>query len=379
MLEPNIFIIAGEPSGDIRAGELIKELKKCVPGASFWGIGGDRMEEQGVSLIEHIRDLSIIGVWEAIKNLPRIKRHYNNCIRMIEKNKPDAAILVDYPGFNLKIAEYLHSRNIPVIYYIIPQVWAWGSGRTKKLKRYTDKILVLFEFEKRFLEKYGIEAEFVGHPLLDKAPDPLQHKKKSSSLTVALLPGSRDSEIRNLLPPMLGAADIVNSKRADACFLLAENSNVDISLYDSLLSGYDHLDIRRIKDDTFDALQEADFAMVTSGTATLETAVMEVPFVIIYKVAPLTWFLADIFVKTPFAGLVNIIAGKEVAPELLQDKASPEIISEKALYMLDDASILGNTKDELRKVKLALGGKGAPKRAALAIERFLKDLDGDTR
>ncbi|MCK4852161.1 MAG: lipid-A-disaccharide synthase [Candidatus Omnitrophica bacterium] len=369
----NILIIAGEPSGDMRGGELIKELNRYLPDASFWGIGGDHMLEQGVELIEHIRELSIIGVWEAVKNHSRTKAQYAKCVENIRKRKPLAAILIDYPGFNLAIAKHLHAKGIRVIYYIIPQVWAWGRGRTRLLKRYADKLLVLFEFEKRFLEKQGIKAEFVGHPLVDKVPALPAGEKERSGFTVALLPGSRESEIKNLLPIMLDTAEMVHKERDDTNFIVAENSNVDASLYDSTMSGHTGIDIRRVKDNTFQALAASDFAIVASGTATLETAAMERPFIVVYKASPLTAFFYYRCIKIPYLGLVNIIAGKEVAPELIQQDATPGKISKKTLEMINNDTLLGTTKEELRKVKAALGGTGASKRAAEAVRKFIED------
>lgn len=379
----NILIIAGEPSGDMRGGELLKELNKSLPGISFWGIGGDHMLREGVELIEHIRKLSVVGVWEGLKSLPRTKLQLRRCVRAVQKRKPIAAILIDYPGFNLTLAKYFHDKNIPVIYYVIPQVWAWGTDRTELLKRRVDKILVLFEFEKRFLKDYGIEAEFVGHPLVDKASNrdrpyfPKQTKQKIGSvpispITVALLPGSRETEIKNLLPVTLKAASILRKEQSGINFVLAESSNVKGSVYDSILSKYNGLDIQRIKDNTFEALERSDFAIVAAGTATLETAMMGKPLVVIYKAAVLTYFFFRFHIKIPYLGLVNIIAGKEVAPEFLQFNAVPEKISKKVLEIINDNELLVLIKDELKKVKTILGEKGASRRAAEAITRFLK-------
>ncbi|MGB2631019.1 MAG: lipid-A-disaccharide synthase [Candidatus Omnitrophota bacterium] len=369
----NILIIAGEPSGDIRAGEVVKELKKLLPGTSFWGIGGDSMEEQGVELIEHVRRLSIVGVWEAIKKLPTIHRQYQNVVENIRTRKPALAILVDYPGFNLKTAAFLHSENIPVVYYIIPQVWAWGQGRIKLLKQYVDKALVLFDFEEKLLKSYGIDCEFVGHPLLDGIPAQNEQAGRAGIFTIALLPGSRKSEILSMFPVMLDTAEKICQKRKDVGFVVAENSNIDAKLYDSALSGHRSLDVRRVKDNTFKCLDQSDFAIVTSGTATLETAVMEKPMVISYRTSFMTAFLFHLFVKAPHIGLVNIIAGKEVVPEILQEKLSPESLSRKVLEIINDDKRMLEIKEELKKVKTALGEKGASSKAAGAIYDLIKN------
>ncbi|RKY42371.1 MAG: lipid-A-disaccharide synthase [Candidatus Makaraimicrobium thalassicum] len=372
MMNRNILIITGEPSGDMRAGELLKELKKLLPEASFWGIGGDCMAGQGAELIEHVRKLSIVGVWEAVKDLSRIRRQYKNTAENIRKRRPGLAILVDYPGFNLSVARFLRRENIPVVYYILPQVWAWGRWRIRSLKSYTDRILVLFRFEKEFLEQAGVDCEFVGHPLLDTAPLPARREPREP-FTIALLPGSRKSEILNMLPVLLDTAEKIHERQKDVHFIVAENSNIDKALYDPALAGHSGLSVSRVTDNTFAALDRCDLAVVTSGTATLETAIMGKPMVITYRAAILTYVLFRIFAKTPFLGLTNIIAGKEVAPELLQGNATPEKLSRKILEIMNDGPRMQRMRDELKEVAHALGEKGASRRAAEAITRFISE------
>ncbi|MGD2278524.1 MAG: lipid-A-disaccharide synthase [Candidatus Omnitrophota bacterium] len=371
-MKKNILIIAGEPSGDIRAGELIKELKKFLPEVHFWGIGGDRMEAEGVELIKHVRHFSIIGVWEAIKKLPQIHRQFKDVVKNARERKPFLAVLVDYPGFNLKLAAFLHGEKIPVIYYIIPQIWAWGGGRIKLLKRYLDKALVLFGFEEKLLKSFGINCEFVGHPLLDSMPERETRDSSSGSLIIALLPGSRKTEIASMFPLMLDAAEMILKKRKNVNFVVAENSNIDKALYDAALAGHSSLRVKRVKDKTFDCLNECDFAIVTSGTATLETAVMEKPMVISYRTSALTAALFRLFAKTTRIGLVNIIAGKEIAPEILQEDATPENLSQKVLEIINDENRMRDIKQELKKVKECLGGEGASRKAAAAVYEFIK-------
>jgi lipid-A-disaccharide synthase len=371
----NILIITGEPSGDMRGAELLKELKPLVGNISFWGIGGDRLEAEGLELIEHVRNLSIVGVWEALKSIGTIRSQYKKCVENILRRKPTAVILVDYPGFNLRIAKYLHKHNIPVIYYIIPQVWAWGTGRVNQLKRYTDKILVLFEFEKRFLEKHNVMSDFVGHPIVDIEVDLTTNSGKREGLTMALLPGSRKSEIKNLFPDMLRSARILHTYYSGKInFIVAENSNLDGALYDELLSGYTDLTIRRVKDNAPQALADSDFALITSGTATLEATITQTPSLLLYRTAPLTAFLVYTFLNLPYVGLVNIIAGKEVAPELLQKDVTPEKVSAKALEMLTDENRMEQARNDLRKVKDSLGKVGAAKRTAISVAAFLDSL-----
>lgn len=364
----NVLIIAGEPSGDARSSELLKELKKLLPDISFWGVGGDLMAREGVDLIAHIRDFCVMGVWEAVKSLGRIRSQLAHITGEIKARKPSFAILVDYPGFNLKIAHFLKSQNIPVVYYVVPQVWAWGEWRVKELKENVGRCLTLFEFEEKFLKERGVEARFVGNPLLDSYPDAtiVPH----DAFTIALLPGSRKSEVTHMLPMMLGAAKIILKERSDVKFILAESSNVDPSLYESGLALLPSLKITRVKDDTYSALQLSDLVLVASGTATLETAVMEKPMIISYRVPLLTEGLFKLISKLRVIGLANIIAGKEIMPELIQRDATSEKVAGKALEIMGDRTKLEEMRSELIKVKRALGPRGASKRAAEAVSEF---------
>lgn len=370
----NILIIAGEASGDVRGSELLRELVPLLQGTRFWGVGGDRMQAEGVELIEHIRDLSMVGAVEVLKKLPHIHAHYRNITSQVLKRKPDLAILIDYPGFNLKVAKFLKKQGIPVIYYIIPQVWAWGAWRIKAIKERVSKALVLFDFEESLLKASGVDCEFVGHPLVDEAPPASVHSGEKDA-TIALLPGSRNSEINAMLPVMLEAAEMIISERDNTRFVIAESSNIGKDTYDEMISRHGELDIERVTNDTFGCLDRCDLAIVTSGTATLETAVMERPMVITYKVSPVTAFIARRLKTVPFLGLVNIIAGEEVVPELIQEDATSEKLSGKALEILGDISMMESMKKELREVKHHLGEKGAAKRAALAVKNF---IDGKT-
>ncbi|MBF0493703.1 MAG: lipid-A-disaccharide synthase [Candidatus Omnitrophica bacterium] len=371
----NIFISAGEPSGDVRGGELLAKLKKSLPNTKFWGIGGDAMSLEGARLIEHIKNLSLVGVWEVIINLHKIRSQFKNCANSIKKNKPALAILIDYPGFNLRLAKYLHEEHIPVVYYIIPQVWAWGEHRTRAIKKYVSKVIVLFEFEKEFLKKYGIDAELAGHPLADAVLAIRTDSKNTSSLNVALLPGSRKQEILGLLPVMLASGRLLKGSFSRPVeFTLAENSNVDSSVYDKILSGYKDLDVARVKNNTLLALSEKNFALIASGTATLEGAASNTPFVIVYKVSPLTAVISRIVMKIPYIGLVNIVAGKMIVPEILQENATPENISAEILSFLENPERLEEMRKNLKSVYTSLGEKGVAERAASFIVSFIRKL-----
>jgi len=378
-MDKNILIITGEPSGDMRAGELLKELRPMMPGVRFWGIGGAHMRKQGAELTEDISNLSIVGAWEAVVKLPLVRRQYRDVAAHVREKKPMLAVLIDYPGFNLRVARFLHKENIPVVYYVIPQVWAWGRERVKLLKKYVSKALVLFKFEEDFLRQRGVNCQFVGHPLMDKAPALPSSGKAArndkSGFTIALLPGSRKAEIQKILPVMLAAAETLAEARGDIDLLIAESSIIDKSLYDSFLDRHKGLRVSRVTDDTFRALERSDLAIVASGTATLEAAIMERPMVIVYRVAFLTAMLFRLFIRMSYIGLPNIVAGwKEVVPELLQHNATPEKLSGKVLELMNDPARMEKMREDLREVKGMLGEKGASRRAAEAVSLFAKGL-----
>ena len=369
-MEKNILILTGEPSGDLRGAELASELNKRSPGLKLWGIGGDKMREEGVDLTAHIKDFSIMGLWSVITSLGKIRRQFSDIKKEILERSPDIAVLIDYPGFNLRIADFLKKHGIPVIYYVIPQVWAWGAHRAEKLGALTDKILVLFNFEKEFLAGRGIESVFVGHPILDNAPE--VHDVPREKLTIALLPGSRVKEVKRMLPPIMEAAEKIDEKTdGGARFIIARNASVPETVYETTLLFYDHLDIKSMYNNTFGVLADSDLAIVTSGTATLETAVMEKPMVLTYKLSPFSYFVAKRIVSVKYAGLVNIIAGEEIAPECIQDKATGENIASRLLPLIEDPSLNTETRHQLRKVKKALGEKGAAYRAAAEVVKML--------
>ena len=375
--KPNIMILAGEPSGDARGAELVRSLRPLFKDVSFWGFGGDLMAQEGVEIMCHVRELSMVGAVEIIHKLPAIWRHYKQIVGLVKERKPRMAILIDNPGFNLKIARHLNSVSVPVVYYVIPQVWAWGRGRLKTIKRFVKKALVLFPFEETLLRDNGIDCDFVGHPLADtfQAEGALPGiEEKKDTLNIALLPGSRKHEITNMLPIMLEAAELITKKVGKVRFSLAESPNINEETYTGMLSSHKNLSVDRFRDDTTGALAVSDFAVITSGTATLEGAMMEKPMVIVYKASRITYFFYLLLSRVPFLGLVNIIAKKEVAPELLQNKLNPVDLARTILALIENPARVSAMKAELRKVRIALGEKGASERAAQSIFALEKSL-----
>lgn len=366
----HILVSAGEVSGDIHAANLVKKLKELNPKLDFFGIGGEKMEQAGVELIERMDKFSIVGIWEALIELGNIRKIYKKIIEEIGIKKPDMAILIDYPGFNLMLAKELKKRGIKTIYYITPQVWAWGGFRIHLLKKYIDKAIVILKFEEELFKKYGIDAVFVGHPLLDRKPE-IRLNKKSLNLdeekfTIALLPGSRQSEVRKLLPLMLKTAEFISRKK-EVQFVLLKNSVVDDKIYDGELKK-SNLRITKILDDSYGCLSISDFVFLASGTATLESAIMEKPMLITYKTSFLTAILFKFFAKTRRLGLVNIIAEREIVPEILQYDAKPKYLASGILSIISSKEKMEKQVQDLRQVKSVLGTAGASLRAARIIE-----------
>ncbi|MBN1353872.1 MAG: lipid-A-disaccharide synthase [Candidatus Omnitrophica bacterium] len=373
-MKKTVLIIAGETSGDIHAANLVKHLKSTHPDLSFFGIGGKRMLEAGVDVVERMEKLSIIGVSEVFAKLGHINRAYKKVLARVKDSSPHLAILVDYPGFNLTIAKRLKKTGLTVIYYITPQIWAWGKSRAYSIKKYVDKAIVIFGFEEGLLRSYGIDATFVGHPILDAETQKTAPTRESlgldpDKLTIALLPGSRESEVRNMLPVMLRTASIVSVKK-DTQFILAKTSDIDDKIYAGILAG-SKLRIAGIKDNTYGTLALADFTFTSSGTATLECAIMERPMVIIYKTSFLTALLFRLFAKTSFIGLVNIIAKREIAPEILQYDATPGNLARTILSIVSSKEKMEEQARALREVKNTLGSPGASQRAADIVKQFL--------
>ncbi|VAX37260.1 Lipid-A-disaccharide synthase [hydrothermal vent metagenome] len=379
----HIIIIAGETSGDMHGAHLVKELKTLNPTLTFSGLGGPNMQQNGVTLYEDLTKLAVVGFLEILKHYGQFKKIFRNILFQIKKSKPSAIILVDYPGFNLRLAKKIKKnktlKDIKIIYYISPQVWAWKKKRVFDIKKYVDKMLVLFPFEKDFYTKYGVDATYVGHPLLDtiqiNTPKSkfLEHQNLFDyRITLGLLPGSRQKEVEKLLPIMLGVIDILRKDFPMMQFLIIKAPNIEQQFIERSITN-PSLFIRIVEQEGYDALNACDLCIVASGTATLETAILQKPMIIIYKTSLITWMLAKIFVKIPNIGLANIIAGKQIVPECIQFQAKAPNVAEKLKSMFTNEIKLAEIKQELRKVKKILGESGASKRAAEKILEVLEN------
>ncbi len=368
-----IMIIAGESSGDFHSASLILALKKINPEIEISGIGGQRMRAAGADIYFDISELSIIGFTDVLKNLRKIKKVFNALLEKIDATSPNAVVLVDYPGFNLKLAQELKKRKIPVIYYISPQIWAWWRGRIKTIRRFVDKMIVVFKFEEALYKDYGIDVSFVGHPLLDKAQPTLSRQDFLNRLglslqkrTIGIAPGSRKMEIERILPILLESAKLIKDKLPQVQFVLLKAPGLVREIFESKIRKYE-FPIALCENQTYDFLECCDFVLVSSGTATLETAIMQKPMIVVYKVSFLNWLIAKPLIRLPFIGLVNVVAGKEVVPEFIQYKARPRLIAEKTIEILTNQAALTNVKAELEKVRKSLGSSGASQKAAQII------------
>ena len=360
------YIIAGEASGDLHGSNLIKEIKKLDPTASIKAWGGDLMQQAGASLVKHYRDLAFMGFLEVIKNLPTILQNIKFCKQDIEAWQPDVLVLVDYPGFNLRIAEWAKKNGFKVVYYIAPQVWAWKENRVKKMKLFIDKMFCILPFEKDYFKnKWNWEVTYVGHPLLRviesfKSTTPLVTDNKK---VIALLPGSRKQEIIKMLPIMLS----VTPHFPGYTFMVAQAPGQDAPFYNRFLMGYSNVTL--IKNSTYDLLTIADAALVTSGTATLETALFKVPEVVCYKTSKFSYQIAKRLVKIKFISLVNLIMDKEIVKEIIQENLTEQNLT-TALRNITENEL--NRKEVMNNYEslhalLAAGGGDASAKVAKEI------------
>lgn len=391
-----IMMIAGEASGDLHGSNLVLSLKALEPGLRLIGMGGGKMIKAGLESYQNIEDLSVIGLGEILSRLDKFKAAFRLLAGKLDSEKPDCVILIDYPEFNLRFAKEAKKRGIPVIYYISPQIWAWRKGRIRIVRKFVDKMIVVFSFEKEFYENEGVSVEFVGHPLLD-AVRPRFSKEEflkreglaDGKKTVALLPGSRRIEVLRNLPIMLRSAEILKDRFGDNVqFVIAKPKEIKKEIYEEILKCNTPSPLpsplrgeggvrgniyayKIIEDYPYDCVNAADIVLVASGTATLETAILERPMLIIYKVSFLTWLIGKMLVKIPDIGLVNIVAGVRIVPEFVQFDAVPEKIADEALDILSSPKKIDEIRAKLRAVKESLGQAGASKRAAQSILKLL--------
>ena len=370
------YIIAGEASGDLHASNLVAEIKKKDKKAEFRGCGGDLMKAQGVELLKHYRTMAYMGFVEVAVNLRKVLGNIAQCKKDIVAYHPDVVILVDYPGFNLRIADFAHENGLKVVYYISPQIWAWKRRRVHKIKKSVDKMLVILPFEEEFYRRYGVDVTFVGNPLLDELAKVGTGNRsiflRRNSLgerreIIALLPGSRRQEVKRTLPVMIKVA----SHFPDYQFVIAGISSLDKSLYKDIMG---QSDVFFVENQTYELLQNSSAALVTSGTATLETALFSIPEVVCYKATGFSYRLAKWMIKVKFISLVNLIMDREVVKELIQGDMNEDNLVKELDQLLHNGKRQRKLLEDYEELKDKLGNVGASEKAAGIICESVRKL-----
>lgn len=361
---PNaLFIISGEASGDLHASNLIRELLVQKGTLQIYGWGGDKMKDAGAHILKHYKELAFMGFWEVLKNLPQIIRNFGLVKKQIQEVQPKLVVLVDYPGFNLRLLPWLKHNGYIVIYYIAPQAWAWKEGRVKKMAQYIDELLVILPFEEEFFRQRGVQTEFVGHPLL-QAIEQGENLSQKKSKTIALLPGSRKQEIEYILPDMLS----IQSEISDYRFVIAGMSHLGEENYRKIIG---NRDVEIVMDDAAFVIQSSDIALVSSGTATLQTALYDIPQIVCYKSGWFNYELGKRLIKVPFISLVNLIFGREIVKELIQDDLNSSNLIREIRSLLHSTHS-EKIKENYSELKRLLGTKNASKRVA---EKIIEKLN----
>ncbi len=370
-----LLVVAGEASGDLHGARLISELRQRVPGLAAFGLGGDEMRAAGLQSVAHSSEVSVVGITEVLKVLPRIREVFADLLHEVDRRRPALAVLIDFPDFNLRLARQLKERGLGVVYYISPQVWAWRKGRVKTIARLVDRMLVLFPFEVDFYRSHGVDVIHVGHPLVDEVPvlpqvwDRGEETGNNGPFRVALLPGSRLSEVEALLPNLLAAVGrLAGLLPIEARIIRAPT--VPRELLDEAveLSG---LTVAIVESDRFAAVADSHLALCASGTATLEVGLLGTPMIVVYRLASWTYLLARLLVRLPNVALVNLVLGRRVVPELIQGQANPERIAAEAVRLLTDGAARQEMRTALAEVRGRLGVGGASGRAAGEVAEMM--------
>ena len=364
-----VFLSCGEPSGDLYAAALVDHLKALDPALRVTGFGGERLRASGATLIGDFHGLAVTGLVEALRVLPRSFAMYRRLVRAARAERPDVCVVIDFPDFNFRLASAMRSMGVPVVYYIPPQAWAWRSGRLRTLAGLADRILVIFPFEAEIYRAAGTPVTFVGHPLVDlaRATSSREAVLAEAGLdpgrpTLGLLPGSRPNEVRQILPTLVAALPGVERKVPGLQVLVARAPGLSSSLFAPVSAA--SVPVKIVEHRTDDVLASVDAAVTASGTATVQAAIHGCPMVVVYRVAPITYALLRRFVHVNMIGMVNLVAGSRVAPELIQDGFTPETVAVEAARLLTDSDLRLRTKAALGEVRARLGGEGASRRAA---------------
>ena len=365
------MISCGEPSGDLYAAALATEILRLDPSATITGFGGDRLAAAGATLVENFSGLSVTGLLEVVRLLPRTYATYRRLVADAEATRPDVFVAIDFPDFNFILARALKKRGIPIVYYISPQLWAWRAGRMKTMRRLAGRVLVIFPFEERIYREAGVPVEWVGHPLFDVQPAVSSREAflrrqglDPSRPVLALLPGSRANELSEILPLLAQTVPLVRAGVPGVQFLVARAPHLDDALFAPLAPLES---VRTVEGQTDEVLSAADAAIVASGTVTVQAALHGCPMVVVYRLSPLTYRVGRPFVRVDTFAMVNLVAGRRVVTELIQDDFTPEAAAAEAIGLLTDTAHAQRMKADLREVREELGGPGASRRAAQAV------------
>ena len=372
-----VAILAGEASGDQHGAKLVSAMQKKYPALFFCGMGGDALRQVGVRIVMEASELTVVGITEVFAKFPAILRGMAKIKKLLISLKPDLLILIDFPDFNLHIAAVAKKLDIPVLYYISPQIWAWRQGRVKRISQLVDHMAVILPFEQQFYKEHGVPVTFVGHPLLDAnlpAADPDLNVGPNVPTVIGLVPGSRDIEIIRHLPVMLDSANILTERLGQVTFIISHAPSVERKRIQAVIEGH-HLraKIEVISDGVEKVFERCDAIVAASGTVTLQAAIYGIPMVIIYKVSPVSAWLGKALIRVPNVGLVNLVAGRELVPELLQENATGDNIAQAIQNMLKDEEEFNHLKHQLIALRDMLGGGGASERVAdLALEMLTR-------
>ncbi|TGE12085.1 lipid-A-disaccharide synthase [Hymenobacter elongatus] len=365
------YLIAGERSGDFHAAHLMRELRQQDPAAEFRGWGGDMMQEQGGTLVHHYQEMAIMGFWEAATSILKFRGYLKECQRDIMAYQPDVVILVDYAGFNLRVAKFAKAQGFKVFYYISPKIWAWNQGRVHTVKALVDKMFVILPFEAEFYQRFDYQVDYIGNPTVDAIADhqPSTDFHQRNSLDparpiIAVLPGSRKQEIEEMLYEMTA----IIPPFLDYQFVVAGVTNLDRNYY----ANFERNNVRILFDETYDLLTHAKAALVTSGTATLETALFDVPQVVCYRTSAVSYAIGKAVIKVPYISLVNLIAGKEVVKELIQGEFNSRNLVTELKKVLQDDAFIAQQKAGYAELREKLGRNNAAKKAAELMVGYLK-------
>lgn len=368
MDNPSLFISAGDPSGDNAAARLVASLKATHPNLSLVGLGGPRLKALGQELLAEPSDLAVLGFWEVVKRFGYFRELMLRTEFIIESRRPTCILLVDYPGFNLRLAKRVKHLGIPIIYYISPQVWAWGKKRIPQIRELVDEMIVILPFEKPFYDKHGIKAEFVGHYLLEDIPSEYLASAPPGKKKVALLPGSRRQEVERMIGPMIEAASRFNVHYGTTATIAAVENGFD---YSAALACHGEQSISISYNDARRVIFESDLVITASGTATLETGLIGRPMIVVYKTGWITYQIARRLVKIPSIGLVNLVLGKQVGPELIQSEVNPDRIFAEMERLWQDRGQYETNRQNLLGLSSVLHGQGASDRAAALVAKYL--------